>query len=165
MDQNGPKWCILVHLGPPTVLWPFLKTQEKQAFKGGDELFDPKPFAWKGPAPPGGLRPQKLIFVLFFLAWSYQALISSALSKNFKLFLFLGGLGWGEVGPEHPTAPNFPCVSLSVDFIVSFLDFLGRLCAQKQNHSGFGGICSSGRALSLSISLSVLRTDTQTPGR
>ena len=33
-DQNGPKWCILVHfglkrsilvhLGPPTVLWPFL---------------------------------------------------------------------------------------------------------------------------------------------
>ena len=24
MDQNGPFWSIEVHLGPPTVLWPFL---------------------------------------------------------------------------------------------------------------------------------------------
>ena len=23
-DQNGPKWSILAHLGPPTVLWPLL---------------------------------------------------------------------------------------------------------------------------------------------
>ena len=26
-DQNGPKWSILVHLGPPTVLWSFLKNR------------------------------------------------------------------------------------------------------------------------------------------
>ena len=29
MDQNGPFWSILVHLGPPTVLWPFLRCQNQ----------------------------------------------------------------------------------------------------------------------------------------
>ena len=34
--------------------------QGRQTFEGGHELFDPHPFAWKTPTPPGGLRTPKL---------------------------------------------------------------------------------------------------------
>ena len=47
-----------------------LEAQEKQTFKGGNEVVDPHPFAWKTPTLPGSLRAQKLgkksIFVFFF---------------------------------------------------------------------------------------------------
>ena len=43
--------------------------EEGTSFRGRvHELFDPRPFVWKSPIPPGGLRTQKLIFVLFILA-------------------------------------------------------------------------------------------------
>ena len=45
-----------------------LRTQERQAFEGGHELFGHHPFAWKTRTPPGGLQTKNLIFVLFFLA-------------------------------------------------------------------------------------------------
>ena len=53
---------------PGTSQIPLFETQARQTFEGGHELFGHHPFAWKTPTPPGGLRTQKLIFVLFFLA-------------------------------------------------------------------------------------------------
>ena len=41
-DQNGPKWSILVHLGPPTVLWSFLivgNSEAKLKFSSEIEVF------------------------------------------------------------------------------------------------------------------------------
>ena len=46
---------------------PLFETQGRQTFEGEHELFGHHPFAWKTFTPPGGLRTQKLIFVLFFL--------------------------------------------------------------------------------------------------
>ena len=45
---------------PGTSQVPPFETQGRQTFKGGHELFDPNPFAWKTPTPPGGLRIQKV---------------------------------------------------------------------------------------------------------
>ena len=55
---------------PPRLKHPRLAAldQGKQTPEGGHELFDPYPFAWKTPVPPGSLRARKLNpFVLFFL--------------------------------------------------------------------------------------------------
>ena len=53
---------------PGTSQIPLFETQGRQTSEGEHELFGHQPFAWKTPTPPGGLRTQKLIFVLFFLA-------------------------------------------------------------------------------------------------
>ena len=44
---------------------PLFEAQGRQTFEGGHELFGHRPFAWKIPTPPGGLK--RLIFVLFSL--------------------------------------------------------------------------------------------------
>ena len=40
-----------------------IATQGRQTFEGGHKPFDPHPFVWKTPTPPGGLRTQKLLKV------------------------------------------------------------------------------------------------------
>ena len=45
---------------PRTSQTPLFETQGRPTFEGGHELFDPHPFAWKTPTPPGGLRTQKV---------------------------------------------------------------------------------------------------------
>ena len=72
---------------PGTSQLPSLETQGKQTFEGGHELFDPHPFAWKAPAPPGGLRPKKLIFVLFFLHDRARRGQQNLLSSGFETVL------------------------------------------------------------------------------
>ena len=58
---------------PGTSQVPSVETQGRQTFEGGHKLFDPHPFAWKTPPPhPAVSGPQKLIFVLFFLAWNIK---------------------------------------------------------------------------------------------
>ena len=51
---------------PGTYQIPFFETQGRQTFKGEHELFDPHPFAWKTPTPPGGLRTQKVNLCALF---------------------------------------------------------------------------------------------------
>ena len=53
---------------PGTSQTPLFETQGRQIFEGEHELFGHHPFAWKTSTPPGGLRTQSLIFVLFSLA-------------------------------------------------------------------------------------------------
>ena len=54
---------------PGTSQIPSVETQGKQTFEGGHGLFDPHPLSrGRPPPPPGSLRTQKLISVLFFLA-------------------------------------------------------------------------------------------------
>ena len=38
----------------------------RQTFEGGHEVFDPHPFAWKTPTPPGALRTQKVNLCALF---------------------------------------------------------------------------------------------------
>ena len=51
---------------PGTSQIPFFETQGRQSFEGGHEVFDPHPFAWKTPTPPGGLRTQKVNLCALF---------------------------------------------------------------------------------------------------
>ena len=51
---------------PGTSRIPFFKTQGRQSFEGGHEVFGHHPFAWKTPTPPGGLRTQKLNLCALF---------------------------------------------------------------------------------------------------
>ena len=51
---------------PRTSQVPPFETQGRQTFEGGQELFDPHPFAWKAPTPPGGLRTQKVNLCALF---------------------------------------------------------------------------------------------------
>ena len=51
---------------PGTSRIPLFETQGRQTFEGGHELFGHHPFAWKTPAPPGGLQTQKVnLYALF----------------------------------------------------------------------------------------------------
>ena len=52
---------------PGTSQIPLFETQGRQTLEGEHEVFGHHPLAWKTPTPPGGLRPKKLIFVLFYL--------------------------------------------------------------------------------------------------
>ena len=45
---------------PGTSQIPLFETRGRPTFEGGHELFDPHPFAWKTPTPPGGLQTQKV---------------------------------------------------------------------------------------------------------
>ena len=56
--------------GSGTSQIPLFKTQGRQTFEGGHELFGHHPFAWKTPIPPGGLRTQKLNLCALFLGWT-----------------------------------------------------------------------------------------------
>ena len=51
---------------PGTSRIPLFKTQGRQSFEGGHEVFGHHPFAWKTPTPPGGLRTQKLNLCALF---------------------------------------------------------------------------------------------------
>ena len=45
---------------PGTSQIPLFETQGRRTFEGEHGLFDPHPFTWKTPTPPGGLRTQKV---------------------------------------------------------------------------------------------------------
>ena len=45
---------------PGTSQVPPFKTQGRQTFEEGRELFDPHPFVWKTPSPPGSLQTQEV---------------------------------------------------------------------------------------------------------
>ena len=51
---------------PGTSRIPLFETQGRQSFEGGHEVFGHHPFAWKTPAPPGGLWTQKLNLCALF---------------------------------------------------------------------------------------------------
>ena len=51
---------------PGTSQVPPFETQVRQTFEGGHEVFDPYPFAWKTPTPPGSLRTQTVNLCALF---------------------------------------------------------------------------------------------------
>ena len=94
---------------PGTSRIPLFKTQGRQSFEGGHEVFGHHPFAWKTPTPPGGLRTQKLNLCALLsclilpipekerpkvckTAFFAQKMCKSAALHTFRRFLFgIGG--------------------------------------------------------------------------
>ena len=71
---------------------PLFETQGRQTFEGGHELFGHHPFAWKTPAPPAGLRTQKVnLCVPFYPVWALSGRKAAA----------------GKIGPASGHAPAF----------------------------------------------------------
>ena len=68
---------------PGTSQIPLFETPGRQTFEGGHEVFGRRPFEWKTPTPPGGLRTQKVylraLFSSLILCWAISA---QGVSKN-----------------------------------------------------------------------------------
>ena len=82
---------------PGTSQVPPYESQRRQTFEGEHEVFDPHPFAWKTPTPPGGLRTQKVIIsVLFFLAFNLRVFlrICHPLTRNYYKANSLRNIFW-----------------------------------------------------------------------
>ena len=71
---------------------PLFETQGRQTFEGGHELFGHRPFAWKTPTPPGGLRTQKVNLCVLF----------PCLMINGQIF------SKTPTGPPDPLSPKTP---------------------------------------------------------
>ena len=72
---------------PGTSQIPLFETQGRQTFEGGHELFDPHPFGWKTPSPPGALRTKKVnLCALFFLPEIQKLEKAEAVLGSFREF-------------------------------------------------------------------------------